>query len=55
LDDYRQWWRYQEGANWRHPEGPNSDIKERSNYPVVQSAYDDAVAYARWAGKRLPT
>ena len=45
----------QQGANWRHPEGPQSDIKGRENYPVVQIAYDDAVAYAKWAGKRLPT
>jgi sulfatase modifying factor 1 len=55
LDDYYQWWRYVKGANWRHPEGPQSDIKGKEKYPVVQIAYDDAVAYAKWAGKRLPT
>ena len=55
LDDHFQWWRYQKGANWRHPEGPESSIKGRENYPVVQVAYDDALAYAKWAGKRLPT
>ena len=55
LNDMFQWWRYQHGADWRHPEGPGSDIKGKENYPVVQVAYDDAVAYAKWAGKRLPT
>jgi formylglycine-generating enzyme required for sulfatase activity len=55
LDDYFQWWRYVHGANWRHPTGPDSDLKGRENYPVVQIAYADAVAYAKWAGKRLPT
>lgn len=55
LDDYREWWRYQKGANWRHPLGPGSDIKGRENYPVVHVAYADAVAFANWAGKRLPT
>jgi len=55
LDDHFQWWSYVHGANWRHPEGPNSDIKGKDNYPVVQIAYPDALAYARWAGKRLPT
>jgi sulfatase modifying factor 1 len=55
LNDYFQWWRYQKGANWRHPEGPETDIKGKGSYPVVQIAYDDAVAYAKWAGKRLPT
>jgi sulfatase modifying factor 1 len=55
LDDYLQWWRYVAGTDWRHPEGPNSDLKGREKYPVVQVAYDDAVAYAKWAGKRLPT
>jgi len=55
LNDYYQWWRYVPGANWRHPTGPDSDIKGKGNYPVVQIAYADAVAYAKWAGKRLPT
>lgn len=50
-----QWWRYQKGANWRHPEGPESNLNGRGSYPVVQIAYPDAVAYAKWAGKRLPT
>ena len=55
LDNHFQWWSYVRGANWRHPEGPQSDIKGRENYPVVQIAYPDAEAYAKWAGKRLPT
>ena len=55
LDDYLGWWRYVKGADWRHPEGPKSDLRGRENHPVVQVAWEDAVAYARWAGKRLPT
>jgi formylglycine-generating enzyme required for sulfatase activity len=55
LDNHYQWWRYQKGANCRHPEGPDSNIIVREKYPVVQIAYDDAVAYAMWAGKRLPS
>jgi formylglycine-generating enzyme len=47
--------RHIKGANWRHPEGPQSDLKGRENYPVVQIAYPDTLAYAKWAGKRLPT
>jgi formylglycine-generating enzyme len=43
------------GANWRHPSGPNSNIQGKDSYPVVQIAYPDALAYAQWAGKRLPT
>jgi len=55
LNNYFQWWNYIPGANWRHPVGPGSEIKGKDNYPVVQVAYEDAVAYAKWAGKRLPT
>lgn len=55
LNDVYQWWRYVHGASWRHPTGPDSDLKGKENYPVVQIAYEDAAAYAKWAGKRLPT
>jgi formylglycine-generating enzyme required for sulfatase activity len=49
------WWRYVPGASWRHPEGPASSVKGKQNYPAVQIAWEDAEAYAKWAGKRLPT
>ncbi|WP_243749185.1 formylglycine-generating enzyme family protein [Mucilaginibacter agri] len=55
LNDYMQWWSYVKGADWRHPEGPQTNIKGKDNYPVVQIAWEDAAAYAKWAGKRLPT
>jgi formylglycine-generating enzyme required for sulfatase activity len=55
LTNYLQWWSYVPGADWRHPLGPDSSIEGRENEPVVQVAYEDAVAYAKWAGKRLPT
>ena len=55
LNNHFQWRSYIPGANWKHPLGPGSDIKERGDYPVVQIAYEDAQAYAKWAGKRLPT
>ncbi len=50
-----QWWIYQPGANWRHPEGPGSSIDNRMEYPVVHIAFEDAQAYAAWVGKDLPT
>lgn len=55
LHDHFQWWSYVKGADWRHPEGPQSSIKDRGNQPVMHIAYEDALAYAKWAGKRLPT
>jgi len=55
LNDHFQWWSYVRGANWRHPLGPLSDIQGKEKYPVVHIAYEDAEAYANWAGKRLPT
>ena len=55
LDDHFQWWAYVKGANWRHPLGPESDLKGKEKYPVVHIAFSDAEAYAKWAGKRLPT
>jgi sulfatase modifying factor 1 len=55
LKDYSQWWRYVPGANWRHPQNSDSSIVGKDDYPVVQVSYEDALAYARWVGKRLPT
>jgi len=55
FDDMSRWWIWTPGASWQHPEGPGSTIRGRENYPVVQVSWDDAVAYAKWAGKRLPT
>jgi len=55
LNDYLQWWTYLKGANWRHPLGPDSSISMKDRFPVVHVAYEDALAYVKWAGKRLPT
>jgi sulfatase modifying factor 1 len=55
LDDPSQWTKWTPGANWRYPEGPGSSIEDKEEHPVVQVSWDDAVAYAKWAGKRLPT
>ena len=55
LRDLSVWWRWTHGASWSHPEGPSSSIAGRENHPVVHIAWEDANAYAAWAGKRLPT
>ncbi|MFL7904545.1 formylglycine-generating enzyme family protein [Azospirillum argentinense] len=55
LRNLANWWSYVPGASWRNPEGPGSGIDDRLDHPVVHVAYDDAEAYARWAGKTLPT
>jgi len=55
LQDYARWWRFVPGADWRHPDGPGSSIDGKDDHPVVQVSYEDAQAYAKWAGKRLPT
>ncbi|MAD18924.1 MAG: sulfatase [Planctomycetaceae bacterium] len=55
LDDVSQWWAWTPGADWRHPEGPDSNIEGRMDHPVVHIAFEDAVAYCDWIGGRLPT
>jgi formylglycine-generating enzyme required for sulfatase activity len=55
LRNYGNWWAWVPGANWRHPLGPDSSLDERQQHPVVHVAYEDVVAYTKWAGKELPT
>ncbi len=55
MNNYAQWWVWETGANWKHPEGPNSTIAGKDDYPVVHMAYEDAIAYCKWANRRLPT
>jgi formylglycine-generating enzyme len=55
LDNHFRWWRYEKGASWRNPQGSSSTIRGRDSYPVVHIAFEDAMAFAKWAGKRLPT
>ena len=55
LSDFRNWWTWMPGADWRHPEGPDSSVVGRESHPVTHIAHGDATAYAEWAGKSLPT
>lgn len=55
LRDWSQWWDFRKGVDWRHPSGRGSNIHGLDDHPVVHVAYADALAYARWAGKDLPT
>ncbi len=55
LYDYSQWWEWKIGANWKHPKGSKSTIEGKDDYPVVHVAYEDALAYCKWANRRLPT
>ena len=55
TDDISRWWVWVDGASWKHPEGPGSNLDGRWDHPVVHIAYEDAAEYAKWAGKRLPT
>jgi formylglycine-generating enzyme required for sulfatase activity len=55
LNDWTQWWEWMPGADWRHPDGPDSNLNGRDRHPVVHVTHADATAYAQWASKRLPT
>jgi len=55
MNNYNQWWTWKVGANWKHPEGPESSLLGKENYPVVHIALEDALAYCKWANRRLPT